>query len=135
MLARSFNPMVKDTTFFGSLTHRLVTVVLVPKLVHHDHSATLNLYNTASVSFALPILRHANKLSVIPTTVIRNFVLDLLIPVLVTFFSTWCLSNNESLPPGLHWVGLPWDYVGGPFCPHIGHLGLGRMCWVWLWGI
>jgi len=67
--------------------HKLCAILLIPTLVRTSRSTALGLCGATSMDFTLPVLQRSGGLDMVPPAVVHGFVLSLIAPVLMAFFS------------------------------------------------
>ncbi|TPG65138.1 lysine exporter LysO family protein [Ewingella americana] len=87
VLTDSFGPVVGSAAFFNDLARELVAIMLIPTLVRTSRSSALGLCGATSMDFTLPVLQRSGGLDMVPPAVVHGFLLSLLAPVLMAFFS------------------------------------------------
>ncbi|MDF3008991.1 MAG: hypothetical protein K0R86_2858 [Enterobacter kobei] len=60
---------------------------LIPALVRRSRSTALGLCGATSMDFTLPVLQRSGGLEMVPAAIVHGFVLSLLVPLLMAFFS------------------------------------------------
>ena len=71
-----------------------------PGLVRRSRSTALGLSGATSMDFTLPVLQRSGGLEMVPAAIVHGFILSLLVPVLMAFFSDTSLAVGF-LPPKL----------------------------------
>ena len=87
VLTDSFGPVIGSAAFFNDLARELCAIMLIPTLVRSSRSTALGLCGATSMDFTLPVLQRSGGLDMVPPAVVHGFVLSLLSPVLMAFFS------------------------------------------------
>jgi len=87
VLTDSFGPVIGSAAFFNDLARELVAIMLIPTLVRTSRSSALGLCGATSMDFTLPVLQRSGGLDMVPPAVVHGFLLSLLAPVLMAFFS------------------------------------------------
>lgn len=87
VLTDSFGPVIGSAAFFNDLARELVAIMLIPTLVRTSRSSALGLCGATSMDFTLPVLQRSGGLDMIPPAVVHGFLLSLLAPILMAFFS------------------------------------------------
>jgi uncharacterized membrane protein YbjE (DUF340 family) len=87
VLTDSFGPVVGSAAFFNDLARELCAIMLIPTLVRSSRSSALGLCGATSMDFTLPVLQRSGGLDMVPPAVVHGFLLSLIAPILMAFFS------------------------------------------------
>ncbi|MHB9589011.1 LysO family transporter [Enterobacter mori] len=87
LLTESFGPVIGSAAFFNDLARELIAIMLIPGLVRRSRSTALGLCGATSMDFTLPVLQRSGGLELVPAAIVQGFILSLLVPVLMAFFS------------------------------------------------
>ncbi|EOZ9388211.1 lysine exporter LysO family protein [Enterobacter cancerogenus] len=87
LLTESFGPVIGSAAFFNDLARELIAIMLIPGLVRRSRSTALGLCGATSMDFTLPVLQRSGGLEMFPAAIVHGFILSLLVPVLMAFFS------------------------------------------------
>ncbi|MGV2813071.1 lysine exporter LysO family protein [Enterobacter cancerogenus] len=87
LLTESFGPVIGSAAFFNDLARELIAIMLIPGLVRRSRSTALGLCGATSMDFTLPVLQRSGGLDMVPAAIVHGFILSLLVPVLMAFFS------------------------------------------------
>lgn len=87
LLTESFGPVIGSAAFFNDLGRELLAIMLIPALVRRSRSTALGLCGATSMDFTLPVLQRSGGLEMVPAAIVHGFVLSLLVPLLMAFFS------------------------------------------------
>ena len=87
LLTDAFGPVIGSAAFFNDLARELVAIMLIPTLVRSSRSTALGLCGATSMDFTLPVLQRSGGLEMVPAAIVHGFLLSLLAPVLIAFFS------------------------------------------------
>jgi uncharacterized membrane protein YbjE (DUF340 family) len=87
LLTESFGPVIGSAAFFNDLARELLAIMLIPGLVRRSRSTALGLCGATSMDFTLPVLQRSGGLEMVPAAIVHGFILSLLVPVLMAFFS------------------------------------------------
>lgn len=87
LLTESYGPVIGSAAFFNDLGRELVAIMLIPALVRRSRSTALGLCGATSMDFTLPVLQRTGGLEMVPAAIVHGFVLSLLVPILMAFFS------------------------------------------------
>ncbi|MBU9811699.1 lysine exporter LysO family protein [Rahnella sp. C60] len=87
VLTDSFGPVIGSAAFFNDLARELCAIMLIPTLVRRSRSTALGLCGATSMDFTLPVLQRSGGLDMVPPAVVHGFILSLIAPVLMAFFS------------------------------------------------
>ncbi|UYM56613.1 lysine exporter LysO family protein [Leclercia adecarboxylata] len=87
LLTESFGPVIGSAAFFNDLGRELIAIMLIPGLVRRSRSTALGLCGATSMDFNLPVLQRSGGLEMVPAAIVHGFILSLLVPVMMAFFS------------------------------------------------
>jgi uncharacterized membrane protein YbjE (DUF340 family) len=87
LLTESFGPVIGSAAFFNDLARELIAIMLIPGLVLRSRSTALGLCGATSMDFTLPVLQRSGGLEIVPAAIVHGFILSLLVPLLMAFFS------------------------------------------------
>ena len=87
LLTESFGPVIGSAAFFNDLARELIAIMLIPGLVRRSRSTALGLCGATSMDFTLAVLQRSGGLEMVPAAIVHGFILSLLVPVLMAFFS------------------------------------------------
>lgn len=87
LLTESFGPVIGSAAFFNDLARELIAIMLIPGLVRRSRSTALGMCGATSMDFTLPVLQRSGGLEMVPAAIVHGFILSLLVPVLMAFFS------------------------------------------------
>ena len=87
LLTESFGPVIGSAAFFNDLARELIAIMLIPGLVRRSRSTALGLCGATSMDFTLPVLQRSGGLEMVPAAIVHGFILSLLVPILMAFFS------------------------------------------------
>ncbi|WP_039056382.1 lysine exporter LysO family protein [Enterobacter sp. Bisph1] len=87
LLTESFGPVIGSAAFFNDLARELIAIMLIPGLVRRSRSTALGLSGATSMDFTLPVLQRSGGLELVPAAIVHGFILSLLVPLLIAFFS------------------------------------------------
>ena len=87
LLTESFGPVIGSAAFFNDLARELIAIMLIPGLVRRSRSTALGLCGATSMDFTLPVLQRSGGLEMVPAAIVHGFIVSLLVPVLMAFFS------------------------------------------------
>lgn len=87
LMTESFGPVIGSAAFFNDLARELIAIMLIPGLVRRSRSTALGLCGATSMDFTLPVLQRSGGLEMVPAAIVHGFILSLLVPVLMAFFS------------------------------------------------
>ncbi|MEA5191342.1 lysine exporter LysO family protein [Enterobacter hormaechei] len=87
LLTESFGPVIGSAAFFNDLARELIAIMLIPGLVSRSRSTALGLCGATSMDFTLPMLQRSGGLEMVPAAIVHGFILSLLVPILMAFFS------------------------------------------------
>ncbi|MGU3413664.1 lysine exporter LysO family protein [Enterobacteriaceae bacterium C34A] len=87
LLTESFGPVIGSAAFFNDLARELIAIMLIPGLVLRHRSTALGLCGATSMDFTLPVLQRSGGVEIVPAAIVHGFILSLLVPLLMAFFS------------------------------------------------
>ena len=87
LLTESFGPVIGSSAFFNDLARELIAIMLIPGMVGRSRSTALGLCGATSMDFTLPVLQRSGGLEMVPAAIVHGFILSLLVPLLMAFFS------------------------------------------------
>ncbi|MBB1199940.1 lysine exporter LysO family protein [Enterobacteriaceae bacterium 89] len=87
LLTESFGPVIGSAAFFNDLARELIAIMLIPGLVQRSRSTALGLCGATSMDFTLPVLQRSGGIEIVPAAIVHGFILSLLVPLLMAFFS------------------------------------------------
>lgn len=87
LLTESFGPVIGSAAFFNDLGRELIAIMLIPGLVRRSRSTALGLCGATSMDFTLPVLQRSGGLEIVPAAIVHGFILSLLVPIMMAFFS------------------------------------------------
>lgn len=87
LITESFGPIIGSAAFFNDLLRELLAIVLIPTLINRHRTTALGLCGATSMDFTLPVLQRSGGDEIIPAAIVHGFLLSLLAPVLIAFFS------------------------------------------------
>ncbi len=87
LLTESFGPVIGSAAFFNDLARELIAIMLIPGSVRRSRSTALGLCGATSMDFTLPVLQRSGGLEMVPAAIVHGFILSLLVPILMAFFS------------------------------------------------
>ncbi|RPD94410.1 lysine exporter LysO family protein [Candidatus Pantoea deserta] len=87
LMTEAFGPVVGSAAFFNDLIRELVAIMLIPGLIARHRSSALGLCGATAMDFTLPVLQRAGGNEIVPAAIVHGFVMSLLAPLLIAFFS------------------------------------------------
>lgn len=87
LMSDAFGPVIGSATFFNDLARELLAIMLIPALMQRSRSTALGICGATSMDFTLPVLQRSGGLDVVPAAIVHGFILSLLTPLLMAFFS------------------------------------------------
>ena len=87
LLTESYGPVIGSAAFFNDLARELLAIMLIPGLVRRSRSTALGLCGATSMDFTLPVLQRSGGVVIVPAAIVHGFILSLLVPILMAFFS------------------------------------------------
>ncbi|MDT9587674.1 MAG: lysine exporter LysO family protein [Candidatus Arsenophonus melophagi] len=87
LLTNAYDPVIGSTAFFNDFMRESTAIMLIPLIINQFRSTALGICGSTSMDFTLPILQHSAGVSIVPAAIIHGFVLSLLTPLLIAFFT------------------------------------------------
>ncbi|KAA1192960.1 lysine exporter LysO family protein [Photorhabdus heterorhabditis] len=87
LLSDAYGPVIGSAAFFNDLARELAAIMLIPALVNRYRSSAIGLSGATSMDFTLPVLQRCGGVSIVPAAIVHGFVLSLLAPLLIAFFT------------------------------------------------
>lgn len=87
LLTESYGPVIGSAAFFNDLARELLAIMLIPGMVRRSRSTALGLCGATSMDFTLPVLQRSGGVEIVPAAIVHGFILNLLVPILMAFFS------------------------------------------------
>ncbi|EQB99644.1 lysine exporter LysO family protein [Photorhabdus temperata] len=87
LLSDAYGPVIGSAAFFNDLVRELAAIMLIPVLVNRYRSSAIGLSGATSMDFTLPILQRCGGVSIVPAAIVHGFLLSLLAPLLIAFFT------------------------------------------------
>ncbi|CAH6697267.1 lysine exporter LysO family protein [Klebsiella grimontii] len=87
LLTESYGPVIGSAAFFNDLARELLAIMLIPGVVRRSRSTALGLCGATSMDFTLPVLQRSGGVEIVPAAIVHGFILSLLVPILMAFFS------------------------------------------------
>lgn len=87
LMTEAFGPVIGSTAFFNDMMRELLAIMLIPVFMRRYRSVSLGLCGATSMDFTLPILQRSGGVEIAPAAIVHGFVLSLLAPILIAFFS------------------------------------------------
>ena len=87
LLTESYGPVIGSAAFFNDLARELLAIMLIPGLVRRSRSTALGRCGATSMDFTLPVLQRSGGVEIGPAAIVHGFILSLLVPILMAFFS------------------------------------------------
>ncbi|MFK3659962.1 lysine exporter LysO family protein [Scandinavium sp. NPDC088450] len=87
LMTEAFGPVIGSAAFFNDLGRELIAIMLIPGLVQRSRSTALGLCGATSMDFTLPVLQRSGGLEIVPAAIVHGFILSLLVPLLMAFFT------------------------------------------------
>ena len=87
LLTESFGPVIGSAAFFNDLCRELLAIMLIPGLIRRSRSTALGLCGATSMDFTLPVLQRSGGVEIVPAAIVHGFLLSLLVPILIAFFT------------------------------------------------
>lgn len=87
LLTESYGPVIGSAAFFNDLARELLAIMLIPGLMRRSRSTALGLCGATSMDFTLPVLQRSGGVEIVPAAIVHGFILSLLVPILMAFFS------------------------------------------------
>ena len=87
LMTEAFGPVIGSAAFFNDLARELTAIMLIPALIARHRSSALGLCGATAMDFTLPVLQRAGGNEIVPAAIVHGFVMSLLAPLLIAFFS------------------------------------------------
>ncbi len=87
LITEAFGPVIGSAAFFNDLVRELTAIMLIPALIARHRSSALGLCGATAMDFTLPVLQRAGGNEIVPAAIVHGFVMSLLAPLLIAFFS------------------------------------------------
>jgi len=87
LMTEAFGPVIGSAAFFNDLLRELTAIMLIPALIARHRSCALGLCGATAMDFSLPVLQRAGGSEIVPAAIVHGFVMSLLAPLLIAFFS------------------------------------------------
>jgi len=87
LMTEAFGPVIGSAAFFNDLLGELTAIMLIPALIARHRSCALGLCGATAMDFTLPVLQRAGGSEIVPAAIVHGFVMSLLAPLLIAFFS------------------------------------------------
>jgi len=87
LMTEAFGPVIGSAAFFNDLLRELTAIMLIPALIARHRSCALGLCGATAMDFTLPVLQRAGGNEIVPAAIVHGFVMSLLAPLLIAFFS------------------------------------------------
>ncbi|CAK6494516.1 Lysine exporter LysO [Pantoea sp. Nvir] len=87
LMTEAFGPVIGSAAFFNDLLRELTAIMLIPALIARHRSSALGLCGATAMDFTLPVLQRAGGNEIVPAAIVHGFVMSLLAPLLIAFFS------------------------------------------------
>ena len=87
LLTESYGPVIGSAAFFNDLARELLAIMLIPGLVRRSRSTALGLCGATAMDCTLPVLQRSGGVEIVPAAIVHGFILSLLVPILMAFFS------------------------------------------------
>lgn len=87
LTTEAFGPVIGSATFFNDLARELIAIMLIPALVRRSRSTALGFCGATSMDFTLPVLQRSGGMEIVPAAIVHGFILSLLVPLLMAFFT------------------------------------------------
>lgn len=87
VLTDAYGPVMGSAAFFNDLARELAAIMLIPMIINRYRSTALGICGSTSMDFTLPVLQRSGGVSIVPAAIVHGFVLSLMTPILMAFFS------------------------------------------------
>lgn len=87
LMTNAFGPVIGNSAFLVDLLRELIAMMLIPVLIRRYRSTALGLCGATSMDFTLPVLQRAGGVEIVPAAVVHGFIMSLLAPIMIAFFS------------------------------------------------
>ncbi|MBI6529922.1 lysine exporter LysO family protein [Proteus vulgaris] len=88
VLTDAFGPVIGSTAFFNDLMRELAAIMLIPIIVNRYRNTALGICGSTSMDFTLPVLQRSGGVAIVPAAIVHGFVLSLITPILMAFFTS-----------------------------------------------
>lgn len=88
VLTDAFGPVIGSTAFFNDLMRELAAIMLIPIIVNRYRNTALGICGSTSMDFTLPVLQRSGGVAIVPAAIVHGFVLSLVTPILMAFFTS-----------------------------------------------
>lgn len=87
VLTDAYGPVMGSAAFFNDLARELAAIMLIPLIINRYRSTALGICGSTSMDFTLPVLQRSGGVSIVPAAIVHGFVLSLITPILMAFFT------------------------------------------------
>ncbi|GAA0515195.1 lysine exporter LysO family protein [Tatumella terrea] len=87
LMTNAFGPVIGNSAFLVDLLRELISMMLIPLLIRRYRSTALGLCGATSMDFTLPVLQRAGGSGIVPAAIVHGFIMSLLAPIMIAFFS------------------------------------------------
>ncbi|MEX9753585.1 lysine exporter LysO family protein [Providencia vermicola] len=87
VLTDAYGPVMGSAAFFNDLARELAAIMLIPLMINRYRSTALGICGSTSMDFTLPVLQRSGGVSIVPAAIVHGFVLSLVTPILMAFFT------------------------------------------------
>ncbi|EPG9815190.1 lysine exporter LysO family protein, partial [Providencia stuartii] len=87
VLTDAYGPVMGSAAFFNDLARELAAIMLIPLIINRYRSTALGICGSTSMDFTLPVLQRSGGVSIVPAAIVHGFVLSLVTPILMAFFT------------------------------------------------
>ncbi|HEQ1858715.1 TPA: lysine exporter LysO family protein [Providencia alcalifaciens] len=87
LITDAYGPVMGSAAFFNDLLRELTAIMLIPLIINRYRSTALGICGSTSMDFTLPVLQRSGGVSIVPAAIVHGFVLSLITPILMAFFT------------------------------------------------
>ncbi|EPM5608670.1 TPA: lysine exporter LysO family protein [Providencia stuartii] len=87
VLTDAYGPVMGSAALFNDLARELAAIMLIPLIINRYRSTALGICGSTSMDFTLPVLQRSGGVSIVPAAIVHGFVLSLVTPILMAFFT------------------------------------------------
>ena len=78
-----------SVALLNDLLREFFALMIIPLLMRRHASAAVGVGGATSLDFTLPVIQHSGGIAVVPLAISFGFLINLLAPILMVFFSAW----------------------------------------------
>lgn len=88
LLNDAWGPIWGSIAFFNDLSREIASLFLIPLFMHHYRATAVGLAGATALDCTLPIIQRSGGIETVPLALSFGFIINLLVPVLLVFFSS-----------------------------------------------